>query len=138
MAEADEQTAAEQVAAEQIAEAMAAERESLTNECRADPARLARLLAPDFHEFGTSGGEFEYEGLAALVASWTDPAGEPIVVERHRGWLIADGVVMLKYTSAQHGRRSNRTSLWRRVAPGRWQIFYHQGTPTGSPRNGPA
>jgi len=38
-----------QVAADhQIAEAMAAERESLSLECRADAARLGRLLAPDF------------------------------------------------------------------------------------------
>lgn len=125
-------------AAEQIAEAMAAELESLSIECRADPTRLGRLLAPDFHEFGTSGGEYEYAGLAELVASWTDPGDEPIVVERHRGWLIADGVVMLKYTSTHHGRRSNRTSLWRRVAPGHWQIFHHQGTPTAPPRTGPA
>ena len=47
-----------------------------------------------------------------------------------RGRLLANGLVMLKYTSENHGRRSNRTSLWRQVAPGRWQIFHHQGTIT--------
>lgn len=115
-------------AARQIAEAIAAERESLSAECRADPERLGRLLAPDFHEFGTSGGEFVHEGMADLVAAATDPDGEPIKVENLRGWLIADGIVMLKYTSEHAGRRSNRTSLWRRVAPGEWQVFHHQGT----------
>jgi hypothetical protein len=45
-----------------------------------------------------------------------------------RGWLLADGLVMLKYTSENDGRRSNRTSLWRRTASGQWQIFHHQGT----------
>ena len=45
----------------QIAEAMAAEHESLSLECRADAARLERLLAPDFHEFGASGGEIGHE-----------------------------------------------------------------------------
>ena len=52
-----------------------------------------------------------------------DAAGLP-----HEQWLLADGVVMLKYTSENRGRRSNRTSLWRRAAAGRWQIFHHQGT----------
>jgi hypothetical protein len=118
---------------EQVAEAMAAERESLGNECRADAARFGRLLAPDFHEFGTSGGEFDHEAAARLVAQ-TDPDGEPIAVENLRGQLVADGIVMLKYTSQHAGRRSNRTSLWRRVEPGHWQIFHHQGTPAISGR----
>lgn len=120
------QTAADQ----QIAEAIAAELESLSPECRADATRLRRLLAPDFHEFGASGGELGYEGTAERVAAATDPDGEPIAVENMRGRLLADGLVMIKYTSENHGRRSNRTSLWRRAAPGHWQIFHHQGTVT--------
>ena|ERR1039457_2799607 len=84
----------EQVAADrQVAEAIAAEYESLSLACRADAARLERLLAPDFHEFGASGGEIGYEGTAELVAESTDPDGEPIKVERMRGQLLADGLV---------------------------------------------
>jgi RimJ/RimL family protein N-acetyltransferase len=112
----------------QVAEAIAAEYESLSPACRADASCLDRLLAPDFHEFGASEGEFGYEGTAELVAESTAPGGEPIKVENMRGQLLANGLVMLKYTSDDCGRRSNRTSLWRRVAPGRWQIFHHQGT----------
>ena len=41
-------------AGQQIAEDGAAEHESLSLECRADAARLGRLLAPDFHEFAAS------------------------------------------------------------------------------------
>ncbi len=121
-------------ASEQIAAAMAAERESLSLECRADAARLGRLLAPDFHEFGASGGEIGYEGTAEQVAAETDPNDEPIMVENMRGWLLADGLVMVmvmvKYTAQNHGRRSNRTSLWRRPGDDRWQVFHHQGTIT--------
>ena len=117
---------------QQIAAAMAAERESLSPECRADAARLGRLLAPDFHEFGASGAEIGYEGTAERVAAATDPDGEPIMVENMRGWLLADGLVMVKYTAQNHGRRANRTSLWRRTAPGQWQMFHHQGTITTS------
>ncbi|WP_406692303.1 nuclear transport factor 2 family protein [Saccharopolyspora sp. ID03-671] len=112
----------------QVAEAVAAELESLSNACRADASRLGRLIAPDFHEFGSSGGEFGRE-VVDRVAAETDPGGESVGVRNLRGWLIADGVVMLKYTSEFGGRRSNRTSLWRRVGPGHWQMFHHQGTP---------
>lgn len=114
----------------QVAEAIAAEQESLSLECRVDPARLRTLLAPDFHEFGASGGELEFEGTAELVAAGTDPGGEPIRFQDMRGYRLADGLVMVKYTSENGARRSNRTSLWRRVGPGHWQMFHHQGTPT--------
>ena len=125
-----ETTAGQAPADQQIAAAIAAEQESLSPQCRADASRLDRLLAPDFHEFGSSGGELGYEGTAARVAAVTDPEDEPIHVENMRGWLLADGLVMLKYTSEHHGRRVNRTSLWRRTASGRWQMFHHQGTLT--------
>jgi ribonuclease HI len=124
-----DQTAAAS-SADQIAEAMAAEHESLSPECRADAARLGRLLAPDFHEFGASGAEYGYEGTAEMVAAGMAGDDEPIAVANMRGWLLADGLVMLKYTSEQHGRRANRTSLWRRTEAGRWQVFHHQGTLT--------
>ncbi|MEV5965879.1 phosphotransferase [Kribbella sp. NPDC051952] len=114
----------------QVAEAIAAEQESLSPECRADPARLRRLLAPDFHEYGASGGELEFEGTAELVAANTDLNAEPIRVQNMRGYRLADGLVMLKYTSDNGTRRSHRTSLWRRVATAHWQMFHHQGTPT--------
>lgn len=117
-------------AGQQIAEAVAAEHESLSLECRADAARLGRLLAPDFHEFAASGAEYGYEGTAEMVAAATSAGDGPISVTDMRGWLLADGLVMLKYTSENQGWRANRTSLWRRTAPGRWQIFHHQGTVT--------
>jgi hypothetical protein len=121
----------EQAAADrQVTEAMAAERESLSLECRADAPRLERLLAPDFHEFGASGGEIGYSGTAELVARSTDADDEPIKVANMRGQLLADGLVMVKYTSENRGRCANRTSLWRRTETGRWQIFHHQGTIT--------
>lgn len=69
----------------------------------------------------------ELESLGPVAAA-TDLDADPIKVENMRGWLLADGLIMLKYTSENRGRRSNRTSLWRRAAAGRWQIFHHQGT----------
>jgi ribonuclease HI len=123
-----EQAAQQQAADPQIAEAMAAEHETLSLECRTDAARLERLLAPDFHEFGASGREYFYEGTAARVAAGTGLGSEPITAVNMRGWLLADGLVMLKYTSESHGRRAHRTSLWRRTTAGQWQMCHHQGT----------
>ena len=117
--------------ADQIAAAVAAEYESLSPACRADAARFGRLLAPDFHEFGASGAEYGYEGTAEMVAAAMAGDDEPITVANMRGWLLADGLVMLKYTSEHHGSRANRTSLWRRSEAGHWQVFHHQGTLTG-------
>jgi hypothetical protein len=117
----------------QVAEVLAAERETLSLECRADPARLRLFLAPDFHEFGASGVEIGFEGTAERVAAHTNPNGEAIEVRSLRGLRLADGLVMVKYTSKSGARWSNRTSVWRRVAPGRWQMFHHQGTPTDRP-----
>jgi hypothetical protein len=116
---------------DQVAAALAAERESVANDCRADASRFARLLAPDFHEFGTSGRELDY-GTALRVVAEMASDGEPIEVRNMRGRLVADGVVLVKYTSERAGRRSHRTSLWRRVDGGRWQIFHHQGTPAAN------
>ncbi len=116
-------------AEQQIVTAMAAEHESLDPRCRADAARFERLLATDFHEFGSSGGDIGYEGTAARIAAATNADDQPVEVENMRGWLLADGLVMLKYTAENQGKRANRTSLWRRTANGRWQIFHHQGTP---------
>ncbi|MGW9477821.1 nuclear transport factor 2 family protein [Saccharomonospora azurea] len=107
---------------------MAAERETLSPECRADPARLRRLLAPNLHEFGSSGRQLDVEA-AVRVAAETASDTAPIRMHRLRGQRVADGVVMQKYTSEYEGRRAHRTSLWRRVGPGRWQLFHHQGTP---------
>src|SRR5712691_12055667 len=73
-----DQTTGQACTDQQIAEGTAAELESLSLECRIDPARLERLLAPDFHEFGTSGGQIGYEGTAARVAAATSPEDEPI------------------------------------------------------------
>lgn len=120
-------------APEQIEQAIAAERETLSPECRADPARLAALLAEDFHEFGASGGELVREGIAESVAADTDPDEPPIEIERMRGTLVADGVVMVKYTATHRGRRTHRTSLWRRRPRGGWVMFHHQGTIAGQP-----
>ncbi len=117
----------------QVAAAIAAERVTLSRPCRLDPAALDAFLADDFHEFGRSGGELTKAGTAERVARVTAEDAEDadeITVERLRGRLVADGVVMVKYTATAGGRRTHRTSLWRHDPVRGWQLFHHQGTPT--------
>ncbi len=122
------EAADERAAAEQVEAAMAAERETLSPDCRADPARLAAFLAEDFHGFGASGREITREGIAEAFAADTRPDEPRITVTGMRGSLVAGGVVMVKYTASHRGRRTHRTSLWRCLPTGRWVMFHHQGT----------
>lgn len=116
----------------QIAQAVAAERETLSRECRLDADRLDAFLADDFHEFGRSGGELTKPGTARRVAAHTATSSDDITVEALRGTLVADGVVMVKYTATSGAGRTHRTSLWRRDPVRGWQIFHHQGTPAAA------
>jgi hypothetical protein len=72
---------------------------------------------------------------AGFEPAYTAPERESLSLECRAdpalfGQLLADGLVMVKYSSEHQGRRSNRTSLWRRTPSGQWQIFHHQGTIT--------
>ena len=114
----------------QVAQALQAERETLSRECRLDARRLDAFLADDFHEFGCSGGEVTKVGTAQRVADYTAVSDEVNAIEDMRGELVADGLVMVKYTAASRGQRTHRTSLWRNDPTLGWQMFHHQATPT--------
>jgi ribonuclease HI len=107
-----------------------AERETLTRECRLDAQRLDTFLAEDFHEFGRSGGESTKAGTAQRVAQATASNDHAIATEDMRGQLVADGIVMVKYTAISNGQRTHRTSVWRKDPILGWRMFHHQGTPT--------
>jgi hypothetical protein len=77
-----EETDAMHDADQQLAEALAAERESLSTECRVDAARLEHLLAPDFRDFGTSGGEFGFDGTAARTGRCSTTRARSLLVDR--------------------------------------------------------
>ena len=42
---------------------------------------------------------------------------------------VASGVVLVTFQTVGRGRRSLRSSVWRR-SRGRWRVLHHQGTPT--------
>jgi hypothetical protein len=103
---------------------------------RASRDELARLLAPEFVEFGSSGRVFDRDAVIAALA------GEPDVAfalsDLHVRELAA-GVVLATYrvTAGRDAPQSSlRSSLWVRRAK-RWQILFHQGTPTRSEETRP-
>jgi hypothetical protein len=102
---------------------------------RASAAGLAALLHPAFREFGRSGAVYTREAMLAHLPAGAEPApaiwAQDFAVEP-----LGEGVALLTYRSAHVGpggqleRHTNRASVWQLGADGRWQMRFHQGTPT--------
>jgi len=96
---------------------------------------LAGIFASDFREFGSSGRVFDTESvLGALGGVAQRPSRAPISLEGFRLERIAPNVVLATYlarVAAGPGWKppTLRSSLWCK-REGRWQIVFHQGTPT--------
>lgn len=98
---------------------------------RQNPREVDQLIHDEFHEFGTSGGCFDKAAVVDFLnAEAVDMSSADFKLHR-----LADNVAVLTYRSVtrfQDGRApmySNRTSIWI-YQDGRWQMRFHQGTPT--------
>lgn len=102
------------------------EEKLLNPEVRTSPEQLSLLLADDFFEYGSSGrvwhkkdmmGE-EGAGMVQLTLSEfaLHPLSEEAVLATYRTF------------NTGNGRYTLRSSIWR-YREGRWQMFFHQGTP---------
>jgi hypothetical protein len=104
------------------------ERELQTPACRADAARLEKLLAPDFVEVGASGRRWDFSGIMAMLQEESaDGSTAGIRVSGLSARALAPGVVQVFWDSERAGRRARRTSIWCERG-GDWQQVYHQGT----------
>jgi hypothetical protein len=103
---------------------------------------LRDLLADEFLEFGSSGRCFTIsETVEALVA---EAAEEPrFSVVDFSLLVLAPDVALARYRTEARGRHrfgaqySLRSSVWV-FRSGRWQLLFHQGTPTASRSGLPA
>ncbi|MFJ9021942.1 DUF4440 domain-containing protein [Streptomyces sp. NPDC102259] len=99
---------------------------------RASRARFERLLDPEFVEVGSSGRRYTYEDMLAWLpdhpgSSQGGPRYEPPAIT---GVFLAPGLVHLTFETRLDGRRTRRSSLWRRGSGETgWRMYYHQGTP---------
>jgi hypothetical protein len=102
---------------------------------RRNPSRLEELLHPEFWEIGRSGViHTRSEVLEALPG---EERSAVIHAQEFAGRLLADGVVLLTYKSAEVRadgtvrRYALRSSVWMLEASG-WRVLFHQGTATGA------
>ena len=98
---------------------------------RRSPAEMAPLLADDFLEFGSSGRTFD---KARVIASLQEEPDLRFSLSAFELTQLAPGIVLATYrVVARRGEEAEqsslRSSIWV-LRDGRWQIRFHQGTPT--------
>jgi hypothetical protein len=102
-------------------------------EVRASPDCLQQLLHAEFEEIGRSGQLHSRDAILAVLPHASLP--HDIAADAYVATEIQPGVALLTYRSAYRHKDGTltghtlRASLWMQVA-GRWQLRYHQGTPT--------
>ena len=108
------------------------ENKLLQPEVRQSPGDIDRLLADEFVEFGSSGRIHRKQGCVGGMA--------PIrmSLSHFDAKLLAPGVALTTYRVVKHDeprpnmKHSLRSSIWK-LMDGRWQMVFHQGTPTTAP-----
>lgn len=93
--------------------------------------QFLRSTAPGYWEVGASGRRYS----RAAILAWARKQPEHFVDASAAGWRTEDfgllqlgpEIYLLTYTLDQNGRRTRRSTIWRRDNDG-WRILYHQGT----------
>jgi hypothetical protein len=98
----------------------------LQPDVRASEAALGALLADDFVEFGSSGTVYDKRSIIAALLREV-PDGEPCTMRDFATRRLAADIVLVTYRIVES--RTLRSSIWR-AAGGRWQMVFHQGTPS--------
>ena len=112
------------------------EEELLKPEVRHSPDQVGDLLSDDFVEFGSSGGVFtKQQVIEALEHEGPpDPTTRMSLVDFMARRLASD-VILVTYRTIQDGSSGTRqasrlrSSIWKLIE-GRWQMVFHQGTPS--------
>ncbi len=105
---------------------------------RRSAQELDQLLADDFREFGGSGRSFDKPQIIAALK--TQPPCS-IWLEEFQATGLAPDVVLVTYrgncrfANSEKISSSLRSSIWRHLN-GRWQVVFHQGTPTAESISG--
>jgi len=100
---------------------------------RGSEARLNELLHGQFREIARSGAVYSRDDIIQVLLR--DTAASEIRLQDFALEVIAEGCVLLTYRSAGVGSsgvvaaHAWRSSLWV-FESGRWQLVFHQGTPT--------
>ncbi|OGS00873.1 MAG: hypothetical protein A3G41_00670 [Elusimicrobia bacterium RIFCSPLOWO2_12_FULL_59_9] len=106
------------------------EKRLLDPEFRKSAAEVADLLADDFVEFASSGRVY---AKAQILDALRTASPSRFSLRDFKAVLLATGVAMTTFRLIRHDRppaHSLRSSIWR-LADGRWQMAFHQGTLSG-------
>jgi hypothetical protein len=101
-------------------------------EIRRSPERLALLLADDFQEFGGSGRVFDKGQI--IDALQNQPAVQ-LWLDEFQVKCLAPEIALVTYRGncrfpgSDKVSHSLRSSIWRK-RDGRWEVVFHQGTPS--------
>ena len=95
---------------------------------RRSAQQVDELLDPDFREIGASGRLWTRAEVISALTSEPSTDEDRIRATEVAGEVVGPGIVQLIYVSDRDGRRTRRSSLWRRSAGG-WRMLFHQGTP---------
>jgi hypothetical protein len=105
----------------------------LEPEVRRNSELVAALIGDDFVEFGSSGRVFD---KAAILAELKDEVRTRNVILSEFGCrMLAEGIALITYrTTRRHEGGAVLGSAWRSSVwvnrEGRWQLVFHQGTPS--------
>ena len=113
------------------------EEELLKPEVRRSPDQVGDLLSDDFVEFGSSGRVFNKQQVIESLEQEgpPDPTIRLSVLDFVARRLASD-VILVTYRIIQEGgpgtRQESRlrSSIWKLIAGRRWQMVFHQGTPS--------
>ena len=112
------------------------EEELLNPEVRHSPDQIGKLLSDDFVEFGSSGGVFNKQQVIEALGQERPP--DPTIRLSLVDFIarrLAPDVILVTYRVIQKdgcGTKQAsrlRSSIWKLIE-GRWQMVFHQGTPS--------
>ncbi|AIQ39355.1 DUF4440 domain-containing protein [Paenibacillus sp. FSL R7-0297] len=98
----------------------------LSNEVRTNPEAVSLLIADDYTEFGSSGRVWRKQDQVGEGG-----AGEVrMTLSNFELHTLSEDNVLATYRTfnEESGMHCLRSSIWK-FRDGRWQMFFHQGTP---------
>jgi hypothetical protein len=107
------------------------EEELLKPEVRRSADRLSHLLADEFIEFGSSGCVYDKRRIIEALKQEPSDAKDHISLVDFTVRRLAQDVMLVTYRTTIRNRAVSRlrSSIWKLIE-GRWQMIFHQGTPS--------
>jgi hypothetical protein len=97
------------------------------------PEEISRLLADDCVEFGSSGQNYNKQ---QILKSIKQLGGSKVALSEFQVRYLGPNVALVTYRALRDTATTSvcslRSSIWRNEND-RWQLVFHQGTPTPCP-----